>query len=424
MAAPIKYERIYSFSGFQATNPNRPLPAAPLDNELANVETSISKAVDAINDIRGADGRLKNGIVTADAFAPGLATGVDPATNWATGIAYSVNATVFNSGAFYRCLTAHTSGTFAIDLAANRWELFADYTTYFSSLQAAATNSANSAATSATQATNSANSAATSATAAASAAASIALKYDKAGGTLTGDVIVTKSNPIIALDRTVAGQFNILRGRTNGSIRWDIILGDDSAEGGSNAGSQFAISRYSDAAAFLGYGMTIRRSDGYTVIPANTEIGTAGGSHSLLLRRFGTTIGGTLQFEVPSTGSTLNGPVRMRVNANSVEISEAGGTSRGVSIDLTTAAAAAGSALIHAGNLGAQLAAMPVDSIGSYGLFFHPANATTAVGTVVSGSVLLWTNNASSAGVPPGQWVRHGLGNASQNYFTLYKRVA
>ena len=159
-------------------------------------------------------------------------------------------------------------------------------------------------------------------------------------------------------------------------------------------------------------------------ISQSLTVGTAGGGHSVLLRRFGTTIGGTLQFEVPSTGSTLNGPVRMRVNANSVEIGEEGGAARGVNIDLTTAATAAGSTLIHSGNLGAQLAAMPVDSIGSYGLFFHPANATTAVGTVVSGSVLLWTNNLSSAGAPPGQWVRQGLGNAANNYFTLYKRVA
>lgn len=42
--------------------------------------------------------------------------------NWATGIAYAVNDLVVNSSDIYICLTAHTSGTFVTDLAANRWQ--------------------------------------------------------------------------------------------------------------------------------------------------------------------------------------------------------------------------------------------------------------------------------------------------------------
>ena len=300
-----------------------------------------------------------------------------------------------------------------------------------SQLNTAVTNaeaSKNAAATSATNAANSANAAAASAASIDTTAINNIINtiFPKTGGTLTGDMIVTKSNPLIALDKTAAGQFNILRGRTNGSIRWDIILGDDSAEGGSNAGSQFAISRYSDAATFLGYGMTIRRSDGYTVIPSNIELGTAGGSHAPLLRRFGTTIGGTLHFEIPSTGSTINGPVRMRVNANRVEIDEAGGTGRGVNIDLTTAAAAAGSALIHAGNLGAQIAAMAFDAVGSDG-FFRESNATNlGPGNIVAGSTLVWTSQndatASNGINPPGNWRRHGQGFSGGA--TLFRRVS
>lgn len=40
---------------------------------------------------------------------------------WETGFAYEVNAIVVESNKIYKALTAHTSGTFSTDLAANRW---------------------------------------------------------------------------------------------------------------------------------------------------------------------------------------------------------------------------------------------------------------------------------------------------------------
>lgn len=43
-------------------------------------------------------------------------------TAWGASIAYAVNAIVLNGGIYYACLTAHTSGTFAADLTAAKWE--------------------------------------------------------------------------------------------------------------------------------------------------------------------------------------------------------------------------------------------------------------------------------------------------------------
>lgn len=40
---------------------------------------------------------------------------------WVTLTAYAVGARVLQAGTVYRCLVAHTSGTFATDLAANKW---------------------------------------------------------------------------------------------------------------------------------------------------------------------------------------------------------------------------------------------------------------------------------------------------------------
>lgn len=42
---------------------------------------------------------------------------------WQTGTAYAIGALKTNGGNYYRCLVAHTSGTFATDLAANKWVL-------------------------------------------------------------------------------------------------------------------------------------------------------------------------------------------------------------------------------------------------------------------------------------------------------------
>lgn len=44
-------------------------------------------------------------------------------TEWVTGAVYQVGNYVINNGNKYVCLTAHTAGTFATDLAAAKWEL-------------------------------------------------------------------------------------------------------------------------------------------------------------------------------------------------------------------------------------------------------------------------------------------------------------
>lgn len=72
MADPTKYERDYSFSNFQANQPNKPLPGPEVDVELDNIADAIGGVVDAVKDVRRSDGALKNGIVTADSLAPTL----------------------------------------------------------------------------------------------------------------------------------------------------------------------------------------------------------------------------------------------------------------------------------------------------------------------------------------------------------------
>lgn len=68
MADPNPYVVSYSFSGFQATNPDRPLPAASLDVQLADIATASAEVADAVSSIRRADGGLENMVVTWDAL--------------------------------------------------------------------------------------------------------------------------------------------------------------------------------------------------------------------------------------------------------------------------------------------------------------------------------------------------------------------
>lgn len=68
MADPAPYIVSYSFSGYQATSPFSPLPAPRIDDEYANIAAAIGTIVEAVTDVRRADGALQNGVVTIDSL--------------------------------------------------------------------------------------------------------------------------------------------------------------------------------------------------------------------------------------------------------------------------------------------------------------------------------------------------------------------
>lgn len=72
MTNPIPYAPAYDFSNFQALNPQQPLPATPLDVELANLAATAQSLIDALEDIRRSDGKLQNGAVSFDGLDPDL----------------------------------------------------------------------------------------------------------------------------------------------------------------------------------------------------------------------------------------------------------------------------------------------------------------------------------------------------------------
>lgn len=126
MANPTPYERGYSFAGFQANNPQKPLPGPKVDEELDNIERTTTDLISGLADIRRSDGRLKNGVVTLDSLSAEITTGVQPAVEWTTATSYETGAVVFFNTGFYRALVNHVSSVFANDFAAGCWLLFAD----------------------------------------------------------------------------------------------------------------------------------------------------------------------------------------------------------------------------------------------------------------------------------------------------------
>ena len=79
-------------------------------------------------------------------------------------------------------------------------------------------------------------------------------KVAKAGDTMTGNLIVSKSNPSLVLQKTASGQANQVAGYNSANARWSLALGDSTAESGSNAGSNFVLYSYTDAGGALAVG--------------------------------------------------------------------------------------------------------------------------------------------------------------------------
>jgi hypothetical protein len=87
-------------------------------------------------------------------------------------------------------------------------------------------------------------------------------KVAKAGDTMTGNLLINKANPSLVLQKLATGQANQLAGYNGANPRWSLALGDNTAEGGSNAGSNFALYRYTDAGGLIDTPLTINRVNG------------------------------------------------------------------------------------------------------------------------------------------------------------------
>jgi hypothetical protein len=127
-ATPTPYDRQANFVTDAQGNANITVSqiATELDAEFNAINVSLDQTQSRLAQVQRDDGQLYNQIVTSSSLAPEVLSllGANNALfkgNWATGIAYVVGNSVVANGAAYYCVTAHTSGTFATDLANGLW---------------------------------------------------------------------------------------------------------------------------------------------------------------------------------------------------------------------------------------------------------------------------------------------------------------
>jgi len=125
---PTKPDAAYDYVSYQAGYPTTPLPAAQVAADFAEHKTSIDEVVEFLQVSHRSDGLLQSGVVDPQSLSTAtvaLIGGWTPRGTWVTATAYAASDVVeypAASGNAYVCVTAHTSGTFATDRAADMWQ--------------------------------------------------------------------------------------------------------------------------------------------------------------------------------------------------------------------------------------------------------------------------------------------------------------
>ena len=86
-----------------------------------------------------------------------------------------------------------------------------------------------------------------------------------AGGTLTGDLTISKVNPTLVLNSAAIPQAAQIRFSSGGSIRW-LLRKNNVAESGGNAGSNFELYSFDDVGGFIEQPFQIVRATGQTYL--------------------------------------------------------------------------------------------------------------------------------------------------------------
>lgn len=126
MTYPSGPAAAYDYETFQAGSPSTPLPAVHVGADFANQKTATDSVIAFLKALARSDGRVLNGSIALESLSASLQSligGWTPKGAWTTATAYAVKDMADDGGNTYVCIVAHTSGTFATDLAAGKWAL-------------------------------------------------------------------------------------------------------------------------------------------------------------------------------------------------------------------------------------------------------------------------------------------------------------
>jgi hypothetical protein len=123
-----EYDRFTNFQNSQALAPDDPPSGTALDAEFNRLKITTDSLIAALDNIQRDDLELANESVGPDQLSPDLSLPFNQAAPWATATDYTERDAVFEDNKLYLCIEDHTSGTFATDLAADKWEEAIDFT--------------------------------------------------------------------------------------------------------------------------------------------------------------------------------------------------------------------------------------------------------------------------------------------------------
>lgn len=125
MSQPTSYNRLTSFTNYQAANPTAALQGSSVDLEFNAVKATLDAVLANLAVIQNDDTTVKNASIGVNQMSASVALGFNPVKTWVTGTAFTASpaSTVFNGSSIYICLVSHTGGVFATDLAAGKWQL-------------------------------------------------------------------------------------------------------------------------------------------------------------------------------------------------------------------------------------------------------------------------------------------------------------
>lgn len=130
MSQPTAYTPATNFAQDEAANVGgrSSVRTDRVDAELAAIALTLRGVLANLLLIQRDDGDLKDGLIEAYNLSASclatLATTWNPRGLWVTARSYAVSDIVDVSGASYICATAHTSGVFATDYVAGKWQVF------------------------------------------------------------------------------------------------------------------------------------------------------------------------------------------------------------------------------------------------------------------------------------------------------------
>jgi hypothetical protein len=113
---------------------------------------------------------------------------------------------------------------------------------------------------------------------------------------------------------------NQLIGTAGNLPRWSVKVGDQAAESGSNAGSNFSIERYSDAGAYLATSFSINRNDGRVFAEAG----------ELAIKSYVDTGDLAAGTKVAKTGDTMTGDLTIGKATPALQLNATAGTSASI----------------------------------------------------------------------------------------------